>query len=166
MHFLIANLQSYQYVTSTSIHNQNRIYIILNIIMPFRTACFSQSNCTFSPVILNIWCLMKEKNSQSWKAQGIISGWLVLINSAICKSSTNHMSHLHQPTFNPPKEPSLPSPMGAKKMTLDIHHMLRPLPHWQVQRLIGGKEIISAALMANAAANLTYIIHEASESEQ
>lgn len=81
------------------------------------------------------------------------------------------MSHLQQPTFNhdPLNEFSSPAPMGAKKMHLDTDHMLQPLPHWRVQHLMGGKEIISenpAALMVNAAAKLTYIIHEASQSEQ
>lgn len=81
------------------------------------------------------------------------------------------MSHLHQPTFNhdPPNEFSSPASVGAKKMHLDTDHMLQPLLHWRVQHLMGGKEIIlenAAALMVNAAAKLTYIIHEASQSEQ
>lgn len=78
--FIAVDLHSYQYVTSRSIQNAFSLYIILNIIMLFGTTYF-WSTCTFSPAVLNIW-------RHGWKAQGIISGWLVLINSTICKSST------------------------------------------------------------------------------
>lgn len=80
----------------------------------------------------------KQKLKKKKKKDSGNHGWLALINSTICKSSTNHMSCPQQPTFNhdPPNGFSPSSPEGAKKMNPDNDHMVQPLPLWRVEHLI------------------------------
>lgn len=103
-----------------------------------RTAYLYYSNCSFSAV--NHWIKAKVKKKKKG-LRGHSSGWLAVINSTICKSSTNHMACPHQPTFNhdPPNGFSSPSPVGAKKMYPDDDHMVQPLPLLRVEHLIRSK---------------------------
>lgn len=108
-------------------------------------------------------CEKKDSGSQSSLAE-----WLSF--SPICKSSTNHMSCPHQPNFDHQPWVFFTIPSGGQKDE-PSWWPCGPTPPSVASGNIwsGRKEIIAgnaSALMAHAAANLTYIIHEASESEQ
>lgn len=134
-----------------------------------RTAYLYYSNCSFSAV--NHWIKAKvKKKKKKDSGDTVLADWLSLTAQFV-----NHQQTIWHVLTSPPST---------------MTHQMRFLHHlqWEPKRCTlmmtiwsspslccewsiwsGAKEMIAgnaAALMAHAAANLTYIIHAASESEQ